>query len=93
MNKTVNEIISEGQNKRHSNHVKAGKNIKVKWKQECVNDFKKIIERNIDYYRQSKEDIISKSGIEHIDINWYEGVFDILDILLKEIEEVKCKEQ
>jgi hypothetical protein len=52
-------------------------------------EIKKIIERKIDYYRQSKEDVISKEGINKLDINWYEGVFDILDELLKEVENAK----
>jgi hypothetical protein len=56
---------------------------------ETVEDFKKIIERKIDYYRQSKEDCISKNGIDKVDINWYDGVFDILDELLKEVENAK----
>jgi len=43
MNKTINEIITEGQKKRHNNHVNAGKNIKVKWKREVVKEIQKII--------------------------------------------------
>ena len=35
---TIQEIITKGQKKRHENHVKAGKNIKEKWKQEIIKD-------------------------------------------------------
>jgi hypothetical protein len=43
MNKTINEIITEGQKKRHDNHVNAGKNIKKKWKQEVIEQIKKTM--------------------------------------------------
>jgi len=45
---TIQEIITKGQKKRHENHVKAGKNIKEKWKQEIIKDVEKLVQEYID---------------------------------------------
>lgn len=50
---TIQEIITGGQKQRHDNHVKAGKSIKEKWKQEArkelIEEFEKMVDlSNID---------------------------------------------
>lgn len=44
---TIQEIITKGQNKRHENHVRAGKNIKGKWKEEAKKELIEEVEKNI----------------------------------------------
>jgi hypothetical protein len=51
---TIQKIITDAQKKRHDNHIRAGKNIKEKWKQEARKELIEDVEKIMNIIKKNR---------------------------------------